>query len=108
MRSTLFVLFLAGCPSAPPLTDEDASQPADGAGAADLASAGGCSPKCGGLTPICNDQGHCVGCAKDGGCPMGSYCKVINGATAQCTVGCTSDITCANAQKCCGGQCTDT
>ena len=69
--------------------------------------AGSCSPKCGGLTPICNGGGHCVACVRDTDCPTGSTCKVAGPAQANCSIGCVDDSHCGAGKKCCGGSCTD-
>jgi hypothetical protein len=107
MRTTLaLALALAGCGNPPP-GDDDASTPLDAAGSPDIAKTGGCSPMCSGLASHCNASGHCVGCEKDGDCAMGTYCKIVSDAVANCTPGCMSDDRCANGQKCCGGACTD-
>src|SRR5207249_3812648 len=62
-----------------------------------------------GLTPRCNDKGHCVGCVKDGDCPSGQFCKVTDDAHAGCVIGCDGDDRCGGgAMKCCNGGCVDT
>jgi hypothetical protein len=72
------------------------------------ASIPGCNPACGGATPVCNDQHHCVGCTSDDQCPMGSYCKVASETQATCVRGCMTAGHCGNNQMCCSMQCSDT
>jgi hypothetical protein len=104
---SLTFLFASSCGSPIETTDDGPAAPDDLSGAVDLAMPGGCSPKCGGLTPFCNATHHCVTCLQDGDCPLGTYCKIISDAIASCTPGCMSDDRCAPAQKCCGGRCAD-
>ncbi len=72
------------------------------------ASAAACNPPCGGLTPHCNDQRHCVGCTADDQCATGSYCKVASATQASCVVGCQTSDHCGGGRACCDAQCTDT
>jgi hypothetical protein len=67
----------------------------------------GCAPACGGGTPYCNDQNHCVACLTDDNCPMGSYCKTLSESISSCVVGCVNDAHCGG-KKCCSGGCVDT
>lgn len=91
-----------GCVADAPPPDL-ATPPLDG-------GAGGCSPACGGTTPVCNASGQCVACAVDKDCPAGQRCRAAGSITA-CVLGCTDDSRCAGVgpgvQRCCGGACTD-
>jgi hypothetical protein len=85
---------------------------ADFAMSLDGSVGGGCDPKCGGATPICNASGHCVACAVDKDCPGGTICRILGPASSACVPGCTDDSRCtadggAGYLKCCGGMCVD-
>ncbi len=121
MRIALLAFALSDCSNPPPATCTPACADgyhcdngaciADGtvdAGGPDTGNAG-CTPACGGLTPHCNDQGHCVGCTADAQCPGGQYCKIVDDTHASCAPGCTGDDRCGGgAMKCCNMRCVDT
>jgi hypothetical protein len=103
------LLMLSGC--VPPVSsgEEDAAMAGpDLAVAGGDGGGGGCSPRCAGLTPLCNATHHCVACVQDGDCAKGTYCKIVSDAAAICTPGCNADANCANGQKCCNLRCVDT